>query len=143
MNALHVVEYPCCKGPRKGPETTAVSMRTPTTDDVLRKEAVDLATDVASLMVRFRGVVRPEHAYLLAMECVRVAGKIQEARDKALPWEGAALLKEAGTSAVRAMVALDRAGAHAPLPGREVTDLNRRFHDLALALGALAREGGA
>jgi len=120
-----------------------VTMRTPTTDDVLRKEAVDLATDVASLMVRFRGAVRPEHAYQVAMECVKVAGKIQEAREKALPWEGAALFREAGTSAVRAMVALDRAGAHAPLPQREVAMLDRRFHELALALGALAREGGA
>jgi hypothetical protein len=77
------------------------------------------------------------------MECVRVAGKIQEAREKALPWEGAELFREAGTSAVRAMVALDRAGAHAPLPMKEVDALQRRFHDLALTLGALAREGGA
>jgi hypothetical protein len=118
-------------------------MRTPTTDDVLRKEAVDLATDVASLMVRHRGAVLPEHAYLLAMECVKTAGRILDARCQALPWEAAALFEEARTSTVRAMVALDRAGAHATLPSREVAALNRRFHDLSLALGALARSGGA
>lgn len=120
-----------------------MTMRTPTTDDVLRKEAVDLATDVASLMVRHRGAVRPEHAYLLAMECVKIAGRILDARCQALPWEAAALFEEARHSTVRAMVALDRAGAHATLPGREVASLHRRFHDLALALGALSRSGGS
>src|SRR5258706_9775075 len=118
-------------------------MRTPTTDDVLRKEAVDLATDVASLMVRHRGAVRPEHAYLLAMECVKIAGRILDVRCQALPWVASSLFEEARTSTVRAMVALDRAGAHASLPPREVAGLNRRFHDLALTLGALARPGGS
>lgn len=117
-----------------------MTMRTPTTDDVLRKEAIDLATDMASLMLRFRDQVRPEHAYSLAMECVRVAGRIQKARESALPWEAAAVFEEARTAAVRSMVALDRAGAHAALPRDETAVLHHRLHDLALALGALSRE---
>ena len=118
-----------------------MTYRTPTTDDPLRREAVNLATDAAAMMVGCREAVRPEHAYVLAMECVRIADRIQKAREAALPWEAAEFFAEARHAALRGMIALDRAGAHATLPGAEVDSLNGRLHDLALALGALAREG--
>jgi hypothetical protein len=116
-----------------------VDDRSPTTIDALHREAVDLATDVASLALEQRAVLRPEHAYPLAMECVRCAGRIQEARHEALPWKAADRYREALTSGIRAKVALDRAGAHSPLPPKEVSALERRLRDLCLALSMLAR----
>jgi hypothetical protein len=118
-----------------------MTMRTPTADDVLRREAVNLATDATSFLVRFRETVRPEHAYIVAMECVRIADRIQKARETAFPWETVQFFDEARVAAVRAMVALDRTGAHATLPREETDAIAHRLHDLALALGALAREG--
>lgn len=110
-----------------------------TTDDPLRKEAVALATDVAALLVTLRESVRPGDAYVLAMECVRAADRILRARKENFPWEARARFAEARTAALRAMVALDRAGAHAPIPREAADGFHRRLHDLALALGALAR----
>jgi hypothetical protein len=113
---------------------------TPTTDDVLRKEAVDLATDVATLALECRDRVRPGDAYIVAMECVKVAGHIQSARERALPWAATRDFERARLAAGRALTALDRAGAHADLPPEAVEALGRRLSELALALAALARD---
>jgi len=115
-------------------------MRTPTTDDFLHREAVDLCTDLTSLLLRHRGTVRPEDAYGAAMECVRIAGHLLGAQAASLPGEAAERYRDARTSVLRVMVALDRAGAFSPFPPREIGPLERRFHELALALGAF---GGA
>lgn len=116
-----------------------MSGREPTTEDPLRREAVDLATDVASFLVSIREKVRSDIAYVLAMECVRTADRILRARQENFPWEACARFAEARTAALRAMVALDRAGAHGDLPRAEVEGIHRRLHDLVLALGALSR----
>jgi hypothetical protein len=118
-------------------------MRTPTTDDFLHREAVDLCTDLASLLLRHRGAVRPEDAYGAAMECVRIAGHLLGARDASLPEESAARYRDARTSVQRVLVALDRAGARCPFPAEEIGGLERRFHELAQALGALGGAGPA
>ena len=122
-----------------------MTWHTPTTEDELRREAVNLATDVTSLLVGEKERVRPEHAYVVAMECVRIADRIQQARMAALPHQARALFAEARTAALRAMIGLDRIGAHSPLPGEPAEGVHRRLHELALALGALARglAGGA
>ena len=116
-----------------------MTWHTPTTEDELRREAVNLATDVTSMLVGEKDRVRPEHAYVLAMECVRIADRIQKARMAALPHEARGFFAEARTAALRAMIGLDRTGAHTPLPGNPTEGIHRRLHDLALALGALAR----
>lgn len=118
-----------------------MTMRTPSTDDVLRKEAVDLATDAAGFLVEHRGSVPPDCAYTLAMHCVRVADRIQRAREVGVPPSASRLFGEAWLAAVRALMTLDRARALADLPHRQAEALHRRLHRLALALGALAREG--
>jgi hypothetical protein len=100
---------------------------------------VALATDVAALMVTLRDTVRAEDAYVLAMECVRASDRILKARRENFPWEASARFLEARTAALRAMIALDRAGAHSDIPRRDADGLHRRLHELALALGALAR----
>jgi hypothetical protein len=113
-------------------------MRTPNTAEEVRAEAIALATDVTALLVRHRGEVRPEQAYVLAMECVRVADRVLKGDGEPLPWEAAARFMEARTAAVRALVALDRAGAHADLPPLEVREIEGRMHRVALALADLA-----
>jgi len=118
-----------------------MTMRTPTTDDVLRKEAVDIATDAASLLLKCRGVVAPERSYALAMECVRVADRILHARTAPLPTVASRRFGEAWLAAVRAIANLDRIRARADLPEEEAEDIHRRLHRLALVLGALARKG--
>jgi len=127
------------RDPQGLPETT-MTWHTPTTEDALRKEAVDLATDVASVMVGEKDRVRPEHAYVIAMECVRMADRIQKARMAALPHEARALFGEARSAALRAMIGLDRAGAHSDLPRGPTEGIHRRLHELAQALGALSRD---
>jgi hypothetical protein len=116
-------------------------MRTPTTDDFLRKEAVDLATDTAALLLEYRREVPPERAYALAMECVRIADRIQGARREALPAGAARRFGEAWLAAVRSLTGLDRIRARTDLPEARAEALHRRLHLLALALGALARQG--
>jgi len=118
-----------------------MAMRTPSTDDVLRKEAVDLATDATGFLVEHRAAVPPECAYTLAMHCVRVADRIQRAREIGVPPSASRLLGEAWLATVRAMATLDRARALADLPDAPAEALHGRLHRLALALGALAREG--
>jgi hypothetical protein len=117
-----------------------MTWHTPTTEDALRKAAIDLATDVASLMVSEKEQVRAEHAYVLAMECVRIADRIQKARLAALPHEAREQFEEARTATVRAIIGLDRAGAHGPLPKAATDGIHSRLSELALALGALSRE---
>lgn len=118
-----------------------MTMRTPTTDDVLRKAAVDIATDTASLLVECRSIVSPERAYSLAMECVRIADRILRAREAPLQTEASLRFGEAWLAAVRALAALDRIRARADLPEEAAEDIYRRLHRLALLLGTLAREG--
>ena len=117
-----------------------MTWHTPTTDDPLRKEAIDLATDVTALMLSEKDRVRPEHAYLLAMECVRMADRIQKARMAALPHEARMFFEEARTAAVKAMIGLERTEAPVPLPGNPAAAIHRRLRDLGLAMGALAAE---
>ena len=115
-------------------------MHTPTAEDVLRKEAVDLATDMTSMLVDFKRLLRAEDAYVVAMECVRAADRIQKARLEALPHRTREQFTEARTAVQRAMVALDRAGARVELPAERTEALYRRLHFLALTLGVLARD---
>ena len=119
-----------------------LTMSPSTSDDVLRREAIDLATDATSLLVSCREAFRPEHAYAMAMECVRVADRIQSAHDQALPWEVARCYREARMAAVRARTALERTGTRSPLLGKvdpEVERIHHRLNNLAFALGALAQ----
>ena len=116
-------------------------MRTPTTDDFLRKEADDLATAAASLLVEFRDEVGPERSYALAMECVRIADRIQQARRAPLPTVASRRFGEAWIATVRSLAGLDRIRARTDLPDGRAEAIYRRLHLLALALGALAREG--
>jgi len=110
---------------------------TPTADDALRKEAVDLSTDVTSLLVNRKDLLRPEDAYLMAMECVRMADRILRARQAALPHAAREFFLEARTAAQRTLVALEREGARHPHLEREMAPLYRRLHLLALTLGEL------
>ncbi|MHC4821968.1 MAG: hypothetical protein ACYTDX_09650 [Planctomycetota bacterium] len=113
-------------------------MHTPTAEDALRKEAVDLATDLTSLMIGHQDSFEPESAYQVAMECVRAADRIQKARRAHSPQIARRLYIEARTSTQRAMFSLDRAGAHATLPEKETLSAYSRLHFLAMTLTALA-----
>jgi len=110
-------------------------------EDTLRQEAVDLATDIVSLLVDSKGIVRPEDAYVISMECVRVADRIGKARQADLPHEARRLFGEAQTSAQKALVALDRAGALYPVPREEAARLGKRLNLLVVALRAMASLG--
>jgi hypothetical protein len=119
-----------------------MTWHTPTTEDPLRKEAIDLATDVTSLLLSERERIRPEHAYQVAMECVRMADRILKARTANLPHEARAFFEEARVAAGRAMIGLERTEAPDLPPGSPTAAIHRRLRDLGLALGALARDEG-
>jgi hypothetical protein len=74
------------------------------------------------------------------MECVRAAGRIQEAHRRENPRERARAIDEALRAALRAMFTLDRAAARAALPPEAAASLHLRLHLLARALEGLARD---
>ncbi len=114
------------------------NFHTPTARDVLNAEAVDLATDVATLLLEFRDRIETGESVGLAMTCLEISDRILKARRATLPGESRVFLGEARTCALRTMVALERLGAHEKIPRHKEAPLYRRLSGLAAALGALA-----
>ncbi len=111
---------------------------TDSSEDVLRREAVDLATDVAAVLLDLRAIIAPRDAYLVSMECVRIADRIQRARAATEREEIRTRFREGRTAAQRALVALERMGAIYGVPRKHTDGVYRRIHLLATTLNALA-----
>jgi hypothetical protein len=110
---------------------------TPTARDVLHAEAVNLATDVTTMLLEYREVVGPEEAFSVATGILGLSERILKARASVTGEKAREHFYEARLLCQRTMVALERLAARCRIPLVRSTDLHERLSALAGAMGAL------
>ena len=116
--------------------------RTPTAHDLIHTEAVNLATDVADLLIEFRDRVGADEAYDIATEILTLSELVLKARASVTAPKAREHFGEARTVCQRAMVALERFATRSRIPLMRSAGLHGRLSALATALGALSEEPG-
>jgi len=111
---------------------------TPTATDLLHTEAVNLATDMASMLHEFRDRVGTEEAYGLAAEVLTLSDHILKSRLSVTTEKSREHFGHARTVCLRALVALERLAARSKIPLLRSADIHERLSGLARALGALS-----
>jgi len=111
---------------------------TPTARDLLHTEAVNLATDVASMLLEFRERVGTEEAYALAHEILGLSDRILLARKSVTTDKARQHFDGGRTVCQRTMVALDRLAARHRIPLVRSAGLHEHLSGMAKALGALS-----
>lgn len=111
---------------------------TPTAHDVIHTEAVNLATDVAGLLLEFRDRIGAGEAYAIATEVLSLSDLVLKARRSVTTQKSREHFAEARTVCQRAMVALERFAARSRIPLVKSADFHGRLSSMASALGALA-----
>jgi hypothetical protein len=114
-------------------------MTHPTRPTDLHRAAVDLATDVAAVLVDRAGSLPADEAYRLGMEGVRTAERLLRAAAADSAREAAEAFEAARLGAARIVVALDRLAALYPLP-EEAAQVSRRAGRLAHAIAEVRDE---
>jgi RecA/RadA recombinase len=120
-------------------EAKEPEMTHPTRPTDLHRAAVDLATDVAAVLVDRAGSLPAEEAYRLGMEGVRIAERLLRASAADSAREAAEAYEAARVGAARIVVALDRLAALYPLP-EEAAAVSRRAGRLAHAVASMRDE---
>jgi hypothetical protein len=111
---------------------------TPTANDLLHTEAVNLATDMAAMLHEFRDRVGSEEAFGLAAEILTLSDHILKARLSVTTDKSREHFAHARTVCLRALVALERLAARSHIPLLRSADIHERLSSLARALGALS-----
>lgn len=111
---------------------------TPTARDLLHTETVNLATDVAGMLLEFRDRVGTEEAFGLAQEVLGLSDRILLARQSVTSEKSRQHFAGAKTVCQRTMVAMDRLAARHRIPLIRSAGLHERLSSLAKALGALS-----
>ena len=111
---------------------------TPTARDLLHTETVNLATDVAGMILEFRDRVGPEEAFGLAQEVLGLSDRILLARQSVTSAKSREHFAAGRLVCQRTMVALDGLAARHKIPLIRSAGLHERLSSLAKALGALA-----
>jgi len=111
---------------------------TPTAHDILHTEAVNLATDVAGLLLEYRDRVGSEEAFAIATEILSLSDHVLKARKSVISPKARDHFAAARLVCLRAMVALERFAARSRIPLMKSASLNARLSSLASALGALS-----
>jgi hypothetical protein len=111
---------------------------TPTANDLLHTEAVNLATDTATMLAEFRDRVGAEEAFALAGEVLTLSDHILKARQSVTTPKAREHFAAARTVCQRTLVALERLGARSRIPLLRSAALHERLSHLAGALGALS-----
>ncbi|MCK6480284.1 MAG: hypothetical protein L6R43_09070 [Planctomycetes bacterium] len=111
---------------------------TPTARDILHSEAVNLATDVAGLLLEYRDRVGAEEAFAIASEILSLSHHVLRARRSVVSAKARDHFAAARTVCQRAMVALERFAARSRIPLMKSAGLHSRLSSLSCALGALA-----
>jgi len=114
--------------------------RTPTARDILHTEAVNLATDVAGLLLEYRDRVGAEEAFAIATEVLTLSEVVLKARRSVISSKAREHFAEGRTVCLRAMVALERFAARSRIPLMKSASLHTRLSSLASALGALSEQ---
>jgi hypothetical protein len=113
---------------------------TPTAHDLIHTEAVNLATDVAGLLLEFRDRVGTDEAYDIAQQVLALSERVLEARRSVTTPKARQHFGDARTICLRAMVALERFAARSHIPLVRSANLHTRLSGLATALGALSED---
>jgi len=113
---------------------------TPTANDLLHSEAVNLATDMASMLHEFRERVGSEEAFGLAAEVLTLSDHILKARLSVTTDKARQHFGEGRTVCLRALVALERLAARSKIPLLRSAGIHERLSDLARAMGALSEK---
>lgn len=111
---------------------------TPTARDLLHTEAVNLATDVAAMLLEFRDRVGPDEAYSLAHEVLGLSDRILLARQSVTTVKARQHFAGGRTVCQRTMVSLDRLAARHLVPLMRSAGLHEHLSGMAKALGALS-----
>ena len=111
---------------------------TPTANDLLHTEAVNLATDTATMLHEFRDRVGPAEAYDLATEVLGLSNHVLKARSSVTSEKAREHFAEARTVCQRTMIALERLAARCRIPLVHSAALHERLSGLAQALQALS-----
>ena len=113
---------------------------TPTAHDLLHTEAVNLATDMADMLLEFRERVGSEEAYALAAEVLTLSDCILKARMSVTTDKAREHFASGRTLCQRAMIALERLAARCKIPLVRSAAVHDRLSSLAKALGALSEK---
>lgn len=111
---------------------------TPTANDLLHTEAVNLATDMAAMLHEFRTRVGSEEAFALAAEILTLSDHILKARLSVTTEKSREHFAHGRTVCQRALVALERLAARSRIPLLRSAAIHERLSSLAMALGALS-----
>lgn len=113
---------------------------TPTAHDILHTEAVNLATDVAGLLLEYRDRVGAEEAFAIATEVLSLSELVLKARRSVVSPKAREHFAAGRIVCLRAMVALEKFAARSRIPLMKSAALNARLGSLATALGALSED---
>ena len=115
---------------------------TPTAHDILHTEAVNLATDVAGLLLEYRDRIGAEEAFSIATEILSLSEHVLKARKSVISPKAREHFAAGRLVCLRAMVALERFAPRSRVPLMKSTGLHSRLSGLAAALGALSEDPG-
>ena len=111
---------------------------TPTANDLLHTEAVNLATDMSAMLIEYRERVGSEEALGLAAEVLSLSDHILKSRQSVTTEKSREHFTLARTGCLRGLVALERFAARCHIPFLRSADIHVRMSSLARALGALS-----
>jgi len=111
---------------------------TPTARDLLHTEAVNLATDVAAMLLEYRDHVGADEAYAVSSEILGLSDHILMARKSVTSLKARWHFAGGRTVCQRTMVALDRLAARHQVPLMRSAALHEHLSGMAKALDALS-----
>ena len=111
---------------------------TPTANDILHTEAVNLATDTATMLHEYRDRVGPEEAFAIASEVLGLSDHVLKARSSVTSDKAREHFGAARTVCRRTMVAIERLAARCRIPLMRSASVHERLSGLANALEALS-----
>jgi hypothetical protein len=117
---------------------TAAMTHTPTANDILHTEAVNLATDTATMLHEFRDRVGPDEAFAVATEVLGLSDHVIKARDSVTTEKAREHFAQARTVCQRTLIAMERLAARNRIPLMRSANLHERLSSLARALQALS-----
>jgi hypothetical protein len=114
------------------------SSHTPTAHDLLHTEAVNLATDVATMLLEFREKVGTEEGFAVTTEILSLSDHILKARNSVTTAKAREHFAASRTVCQRTMIALERMAARSRIPLIRSAGMHDRLSSLANALSALS-----
>ena len=113
---------------------------TPTANDLLHTEAVNLATDTATMLHEFRDRVGPDEAFAVASEVLGLSDHVLKARISVTSDKSREHFAAARTICQRTMIAIERLAARSRIPLVRSAAIHEKLSGLANAFHALSEK---